>query len=60
MLVRNHTIDIWDPKYDVAYCVVQVIGRQSELTDLSGKIHKVNVQDVKITWPVNEVIVFTS
>ena len=29
---------------------------QWELMDKSGKIHKVNVQDVKVTYPVNELI----
>ena len=30
--------------------------RQLELMDESGKTHKVNVQDVKITYPVDESI----
>ena len=32
------------------------MGRQLELIDESGKIHKVNVQDVKVTYPFNELI----
>ena len=36
-------------KYDVAYRVVQVMGRQSEFMDEGGRTHEVNVQDVKIT-----------
>ena len=33
----------WDPKYDIAYFVVQVMGRQLELMDESGKTNKANV-----------------
>ena len=56
VLVRNHTRDVWDPKYDVAYCGVGVMGRQLKLMDESGNTCKVNVQDVKIMYPVNELI----
>ena len=28
VLVRNHTRDVWDLKYNVAYIVAQVMGRQ--------------------------------
>ena len=55
MLVRN-TRNVWDMKYDVSYCVVQVVGRQLELRDKNSQIHKVNVQAVKITYTVNELI----
>ena len=34
VLVINHFRDMWDPKYDVTYCVIYVI----KLTDTSGKI----------------------
>ena len=37
-----------------AYCLVQVIKRQFELMDKSGKNWKVNVQDVKTTYPLDE------
>ena len=39
VLVRNHTRDTWNPKYNVAYQVVQEMGRQVELMDESGKTH---------------------
>ena len=40
---------VWDPKYDVLYCVVHVMGWQLELADdESGKICKVYIQDIKI------------
>ena len=45
---------MWDPKYDVAYHVALVMGAQLVLMDRSDKIHKVNVQDVNITYLVNE------
>ena len=48
--------DAWYPMYDVAYCVACVIGQQLELVGKSGKIHKVNVQDGKVTNPVDELI----
>ena len=32
------------------------MGRQLELTDESGNICKINIQDVKIKYPVNELI----
>ena len=47
---------MWDPKYGVAYCVVHVMGRQLELADKGGKVYKVNVQDIKITNLVDELI----
>ena len=56
MLVRNHMRDVWNIKYHVAYCVVQVLERQSELIDESSKTQKVNLQDVKIMYPLYEVI----
>ena len=56
MLVINHIRDVWDKRYDVAYHVEQVMGRQLEFIDESGKTCKVNVLDVKITYPVNELI----
>ena len=56
VLVRNYARDVWDPKYSVSYSVVQVIGRQLELMDESGKAHKVNVQDVKLTCLFDELI----
>ena len=42
VLFRDLVRDVCDPKYDVAYHVVHVIGWQLELMDKSGKIHKVN------------------
>ena len=55
VLVRNHTRDVWDLK-DGAYHVVWVMGRHLKLMEDSGKTHKGNVQDVKITFPVNTLI----
>ena len=48
VIVRNHTRHVWDPKCDVTYRVVWVLGRKMELMDKSCNNHKVNVQDVKI------------
>ena len=56
VLVRNHTRDVWDPKYDAVYCMVWVMGRQLELIDESTKTGKVNAQDVKPTYPADELI----
>ena len=36
--------------------MVQVMGRQLELMDNIGKTNKVDVQDVKITYLINDVI----
>ena len=44
---------MWDPKYDVAYHVIHMMGEQLELVLEGGKVHKVNVQNIKITYPVN-------
>ena len=54
--VRNHTRVVWDPKYEVAYHVVWLMGGQLKLIDKSGRTCKVNVQDVKVTYLVNELI----
>ena len=56
MLIRNQLKDVWDPMYDVTYHVVCVIGSHLKLKDISGKIHKVNVQDVRVAFPVDELI----
>ena len=37
MLTRNHTRDVCDLKYDVAYHVIQIIERQLKLNDESSK-----------------------
>ena len=47
---------MWNPKYPVAYHVVCVMGKQLELAGKCGKTQEVNVQDVKITYPVDEMI----
>ena len=36
--------------------MVQLRGRQLELMDEISKSHKVNVQDVKVTYPADELI----
>ena len=56
VLVRNHTRDVWDPKYNVAYHVVCVMGWQMELVDKSDKICRVNVKDLQIICLVDELI----
>ena len=56
VLVRNHRRYVLNPMYGVAYCIICVMGCQLELVDEGGKVCKVNFQDVKITWPVNELI----
>ena len=43
VLVTNHMSNVWDLKYDVAYDVVWVMGRQQELIYESDKTLKVNV-----------------
>ena len=55
-MVGNHTRDVWDPKYDVAYHVAFVMGWKLELADESGKTQMANFKDVKITYPVDELI----
>ena len=49
-------MDLWDPNYDMAYPVVCVIGYQPEFLDKGGKICKVIVQDIKVMYPVDELI----
>ena len=49
-LVKNHPREVWEPKYDAAYHVVWVMGRQLELIDKSGKTQKANVQDSNIMY----------
>ena len=49
VLLRNHTRDVWDLKYDVVYQVAWVMEKQLELMDESGKTCKVNVLSDKIT-----------
>ena len=44
VLVRNQTRDKWNLKYDIADCVVHVMGKHLELMDESGKTCKVNAQ----------------
>ena len=55
VLVRNHTRDVWDPKFDVAYHVACDIALQLVLADKSVT-WKVNVHDVKIAYSVDELI----
>ena len=43
VLLRNHIRNVWDPKYDIAYCMVSVMGQHLELAVESGKIYMVNV-----------------
>ena len=43
-------------KYYLAYGVVSVMGQQLELVDKSGMICKVNVQYIKVTYPVDKLI----
>ena len=52
VLARNHFRNVWDPKYDVLYLVVCVIGWQSEWENKNGKFHNVNVQDIKVTCTI--------
>ena len=54
VLARNHTRDVWDPQYDVAYCMVCVMGWQLELVDKGGKVCKFNFQGINITFLVGE------
>ena len=54
VLVRNHTKDDWNPKYDVAYCMT--VERQLELMDESGKTCRANIYHVKIMYPVNDLM----
>ena len=56
VLVRNYTRDVWDPKYNLVYHVGWVMGRQMDLINESGKIQKVNIQDVRIMYKVDELI----
>ena len=56
VLLRNHTRDVLDLKYDIAYRVKWVMRRQLEFIDETDKTHKVNVQDVKFTYIVNGLI----
>ena len=37
MLMQNHVRDVYDPKYDDAYCVVHVLVQQLELIDKEAK-----------------------
>ena len=54
LLIRNHVRDVWDPKYDVANCVICVVGSQLDFMDKSVKISTVNVHEIKILYPVDE------
>ena len=45
---------MWDLRYVVEYCEVKVLGQQLE--DGHGRTYKVNVQNVKAMYPINELI----
>ena len=45
--------NVLDSKYDLGYCVECVMGWQLEFMDKSGRT---NVQDIKITYPINELV----
>ena len=47
LLVKNHTRDLWESENAPAYCIVAKQGRQVELTDESGKVQQVYIQDIK-------------
>ena len=48
--------NVWDTKYDIVYHVVFLIGHQLKMTGESGKIHKATVQNIKVTYPVDELL----
>ena len=56
VLVWNHTRGVWDPKQDVVYDVIHMMGCQLEFTDKGGKVCKVTVLDIRITYPVYELL----
>ena len=56
VLVRNHTRNVWDQQDATAYHVVQVMGRQLEFIIQNGMTQKVNVQDVKSMYFIDELI----
>ena len=45
-----------DPRYEVAYHVVHVMKYNLQLVGEGDKVHKINVQETMVTYPVNEFI----
>ena len=56
VLIKDHTREARGLKFDPGHDIVAIQDRQVELTDMSGNAQKVNVQDVKSVYPMDDLI----
>ena len=56
MVVLNNAENAWDPKCDVALQVVHAMGQQLKLMIKVVRSIRLNVQDIKVTNPLDELI----
>ena len=47
---------MWDPKYNVVDCMVHLIGWQMESAVEGGKICEVDIQNVNVMYPTDDMI----
>ena len=48
VLVKDHTVKSFEPKYKEDYCVVQIYGTNAlQVSDKQGRLHNVHITDVK-------------
>ena len=48
VLIKDHTANLFEPRYKEDYCVVQIYGTNAlQVSDKRGKLHNVHIMDVK-------------
>ena len=53
-LLKDHTTNVWDPKYTGDYQIVSYPGRtQVEVVDSTGKVKVVHISDMKYVLPAD-------
>ena len=56
VLVKDHTLKTFIPKYKTDFCVIRVLGNKVEVKDNNGKISWYHISDVKKTDMVTKLI----
>jgi hypothetical protein len=57
VMIRNYVRNTWDPKYLVEYRIISFPSeRQVEVVSPTGRVKRVNIQDVHFQYPANQVI----
>ena len=56
VLVKDHTLKTFMPKYKTDFCVIRVLGNKVEVKDNNGKMSWYHISDVKKTDMVTKLI----